>query len=583
MSISIRKAGFWATQMCVLLAVGGVVWKIRSFLAPEEDPLPQSVTFYPHVAPIVFRSCTPCHQQGQPGPFPLVHYADFHKHAEPVLKVTQSGFMPPWLPDRGVVEFLDERRLSLRELALIRRWVEGGALEGVPVSNPKPALLSEGWQMGTPDLVVTLPKAFLLPADGPDVYRNFVIPIPLETRRFVRAVEFHPGSKVIHHAFLLFDPSRQSRRMDARDETPGFPGLGVAPGVESPGGYFLSWQPGRRPIESIPGMSWSVRPGMDLLLQMHMQPRGSVEEVQPRVGFYFTDQAPTNTPLKISLSSYAIDIPAGATNHPVTDRFVLPSDVFLLGLLPHAHYLAKTVEGAAIFPDGRRQILLQISNWDFNWQSDFRLKQPLLLPKGTQLLMRFTYDNSTNNVRNPTVPPTRVTYGAETRNEMAELWMQVLPRTPQDAEALQSAYQRRVVDDALQFNTRIIAREPENAHAHVQLGKAKFALGQVAEARALFDRAAQLDPSEEEAQYNLGVLLMGDRRYREASQRFARTLFLNPENLGALNNQGLLLLSDGKLDQAESLFREMLRINPSDAIAKENLDLVAKTRFKRGR
>ena len=180
-------------------------------------------------------------------------------------------------------------------------------------------------------------------------------------------------------------------------------------------------------------LSWELRPNTDLVLQLHLHPSGKPEQVQPSVGFYFTGEPPTNTPFRLNLNPLTLDIPAGASDYSVEDNYRLPVDVELLGVLPHAHYLAKRMEGYAVLPDGSRHDLLLIKDWDFNWQGDYRYAHPVHLPKGTTLAMRFAYDNSSKNVRNPNHPPRRVRYGLQTTDEMAELWFQVLPRNLQHA------------------------------------------------------------------------------------------------------------------------------------------------------
>ncbi len=544
--------------------------------------VPTIPTFHRDIAPLVHEPAL-LSSEGQPGPFNLIAYPDVARRTNQILKVISSGFMPPWLPVEGSAPFADARTLSTPQKDLIRQWVEVGAPEGNPAEARPPKLLASGWQLGKLDLVVRMPEPYLLPADGPDTYRNFVIPLPLDSRRYVRALEFQPGTRVIHHAFILLDPTRQSRRLDARDPEPGFGGAAVPPVVESPGGYFLSWQPGRRPVESPPGLAWPLKPGYDVVLQLHMQPSGKVEPVQPSIGFYFTDQVPTNSPLKISLSSYDIDIAPGNSSYTISDRFVLPTEATLLSLLPHAHFLARTMEGYAVLPSGQREPLLHIRDWDFNWQSDYRLAHPLFLPAGTELVMRYTYDNSTNNVRNPAHPPVRVLYGPQTRDEMGELWLQLLPANSKDQDTLQNAYQQRLVTDALKYNSLLISREPTNAHAHVQLGKARYALGEVDKAAELLRQAIALDPRDEEAHYNLGVIHLQAGRLQSANREFTRTLDLNPENSGALNNLGLIRLQAKQYDDAEALFRKVLRINPDADFARANLKLVADERAQAGK
>ncbi len=567
-------AGFLACIAMVLVSTG---CSGENATADRASRGVGEITFNRDIAPIVFRHCAPCHQEGQPGPFPLVSYADFKKRAAQIVKVTQSRFMPPWLPDEGYGEFAHTRRLSSGEMELIRQWAEAGAIEGEGETFHA-ATAPGGWLLGTPDLVVELPEAYTLPGEGPDVYRNFVIPVPLRERRFVRAIEFKPRTKVIHHAFMMLDPTRQSRRQDAADAEPGFSGVAVLANMETPGGYFLSWQPGRRPIESMPGMAWEFKPGLDLVLQMHMQPRGASEKVQPAVGLYFTDTRPTNSPVKFCLTSYDIDIPAGQTDYVVEDRFVAPADGLLISIMPHAHFLARRIEAQATFPSGKKEPLLRISDWDFNWQSDYQFARPMFVPKGTELAMRFTYDNSTNNIRNPSQPPTRVKFGPQTRDEMAEFWMQAVANTPADRDAWALAIQRKVVADSIKYNSGLIEREPTNAHAHVQLSKAMLAVGDKARARALVEKAIALDAGDEEAHYNLGVMLMDEDKNRSAAGEFLKALEINPENYRALNNLGLIYIYARQYDNSERALREALRINPDDKAARANLELLAQER-----
>ncbi len=533
-----------------------------------------TITYHRDIAPILHAHCVPCHQPGQPGPFPLLEFADARKRGEQIVQVTASGYMPPWLAAPGDIAFQGERRLTPTQQGLLRQWVEEGMPEGDSRDQVAPTLLADGWQLGRPDLVLELPEPYALAAEGADVYRNFVIPVPLDRRRFVRALEFRPRTRVIHHVFFIFDRTRQSRRLDERDPGLGFGGASLPPNLEWSSGYFLSWQPGRQPVESLPGMAWSLNPGSDLVLQVHMQPSGRVESVNPQVGLFFTDQVPTNSPLKISLSSYAIDIPAGTNRYEIRDRFVLPADAHLLGLLPHAHFLAREVEGTARFPDGRTQSLLRIPDWDFNWQTDFRLSTPLFLPKGTELSMRMVYDNSDQNVWNPNHPPARVRYGAGSTDEMGELWLQLLLRSPEDADAVRLAYGSRLLKDAIDYNTMMIERYPTNAHAHVQLGKARYAFGETNTALSLMNRAVELDSQDEEAQYNLGVLCQERGDLPRAAAAFHQVLRLNPDNVRALNNLGLMFLRTRRAAQARALFERALQVDPDDAVVRENLELL---------
>src|ERR1051326_6038897 len=187
----------------MIRAVGCIL--IAPILAAEP------VTFNKHIAPIVFEYCAPCHRPGEAAPFSLLRYQDVAKHAQQIVTVTKIRYMPPWLPAPGAVKFADERRLSDNQIRLIERWVEGGEPEGRATDLPPIPKFTAGWQLGQPDLVLTLPKAYALAGGGRDVYRNFIFPFSLAETRYVRALEIRPGNKrVVHHANLLIDRNRSS-------------------------------------------------------------------------------------------------------------------------------------------------------------------------------------------------------------------------------------------------------------------------------------------------------------------------------------------------------------------------------------
>lgn len=579
----------WMTTAMAALA-GGAWWFSRPASPPKLIPSPApayaprpagSVTFNKHIAPIVFQECAVCHRPGESGPFNLLTYAEVKKQSAQIAKVTQSRFMPPWLPEEGFGNFAEARRLSVEQLGLIQQWVADGSPEGLAADLPPTPHWTDGWQLGPPDLVVQMPEAYLLPAEGKDVYRHFVIPVPLTGKRHIRAFEFRAGTKVIHHAFIRVDATGQSRRLDAQEPGAGFGGMESPPSAGNPGGHFLSWQPGRRPTKMPDGLSWTLSAPLDLVVQMHMQPSGKPEPVQPRIGFYFTDRAPTNTPFKVSLNSFAIDIPAGTKDYLVQDSYTLPIDVELLGVLPHAHYLARRMEGTATLPDGTRQPLLLIKEWDFNWQSDFTYASPLLLPKGTTLAMRYTYDNSADNVRNPHQPPQRVAYGPQSSDEMGELWLQMLPREQGDVARFEADYQKRVTLEAIEYNTLQLRRNPTNAHAHGQMAKALIYQSKINEALVHLRRCVQLQPNNDEAHYHLGVLALQAKDLPAALAEFQEAIRHNPDYFKAHNNAGLVYLRQNRFDEAERHFNEALRINAEDTMALGNLQLIQQFRSRK--
>jgi len=353
--------------------------------------------------------------------------------------------MPPWKPVRG--DFQGDRRLTAEELELIQRWIAAGTPEGPPsrpiLNPPQSALRTPQWQLGVPDLVVRMPEPYTVRAGGGDVFRTFVVAIPTDRARFVRAIEFSPGNpRVVHHANIGIDRTRSSRQLDARDPEPGYVG-GMVPDARYPEGQLLGWTPGQVPHAVPNGMSWRLEAGSDLILQLHLQPTGKPEPLQVSVAFYFTDAAPTRTPLGLRLGSETIDIPAGASDYVVRDEYVLPVDVELLALQPHAHNLGRTMEADATLPDGTIRDLFAIADWDFRWQDVYRYTAPVPLPKGTTIRMRYTYDNSEGNVRNPARPPAHVVWGQNTTDEMGDLWLQIVPISSLDEAALRDDFRKK--------------------------------------------------------------------------------------------------------------------------------------------
>ena len=291
-------------------------------------------------------------------------------------------------------------------------------------------------------------EPYLLAAEGPDLFRNFVLRVPIDRTRYVRAVTIRAGSShVVHHASLGVDATRTARRFDAMDEEAGFDGM-LTGGVQSPPGHFIGWAPGKSSQVSPPGLAWRLEPGVDLVLQVHMMPGGKAEMVQPSVAFEFTDEAPRERAVLVRLGSTAIDIPPGARRHVVEDTFDLPSDVRVLAISPHAHYLAREITSVATLPDGRQVPLITIAAWNFRWQDDYRYSTPLVLPASTRITTRVTYDNSTANAAHPHphTPTRRVVYGGGTSDEMGDVWLQVVPATPDGAARLERALARRELD-----------------------------------------------------------------------------------------------------------------------------------------
>ena len=432
---------------------------------------------------------------------------------------------------------------------------------------------NDNWQLGQPDLIVQMPQPYTLAAAGKDVYRNFVIPLPLSAPRWVRAIEFHPGNtQVVHHAFVLLDTSGSARRMDARDDELGYPGMDAGEDVSMSPGQMLSWQPGRLPSADDSARAWRLPKGADLVIQAHMRPDGKAEQVQPSIGFYFTDQHPRQFAFVLLLKSTAIDIPPGESNYIVESSYTLPVDVELIRILPHAHYLGYELSGSATLPDGTNQPLILIKNWDFNWQGDYRYASPISLPKGTKLSMHFTYDNSDANIGNPNHPPKRVGYGPQSSDEMAELWLQLLPKSQQDLQILVADYRKTYsIPDLIAHYRSVLNDDSKDSTIRAKLGGALVATGQTEEGIAELRRAIEIDSTNAPAHFNLAAALARQEKFADATDEYQATLRLDPDHYRAHNNLGMIYLRQGKLDRAAHHFYNALRINPNDILANSNL------------
>ncbi len=540
-------------------------------VAAAQGQASRVVTYNEQVAPLLTRHCGPCHRPGAVAPFSLSTYDQVRARARMVASVTRRRVMPPWKPVPGVARFLAERRLSGDEIDLIQRWVAAGAPEGDPDLASEPPSWPDGWMRGTPDLVVTMDAPYLLQAEGDDVYRNFVLPVPTTTARFVEAIELKPATtRGIHHARVLVDRSGSARRLDAADPVSGYDDRHVDQ-ARSPDGHFLGWAPGTVPNEVPDRLAWRLEPGTDLVLKTHLVPRGEPTPVQVAVGFFFTKTVPTATPAVVQLGSQAIDIPAGSSAHVVEDRYRLPADVDLLAVYPHAHFLARQVEAYAILPGGAVRPLFRIDDWDFAWQDEYRYVEPVRLPAGTVVGMRFVFDNSARNPNNPSRPPRRVRFGSQSTDEMAELMLQVLPVDATDRPALVRDAAGHVARIVLAGSRLALAAAPDDAMLWERVGNDLVAVGRMDEAIRHLEQSLRIAPDRASAQYRMGTALAMIGRTADAMERYRLALDLQPDFVEAHNNLGGLLHLSGDLEGAARHYRRTLALVPAHANAHFNL------------
>lgn len=541
-------------------------WSAHPTTSAAESP----VTWSRQIAPILYRNCTTCHHSGGAGPFSLLTYEEARRHAPQILDVTQSRFMPPWLPEHGYGDFADERRLTDEEIALIRKWVESGMAQGDFSEAPAAPHYDATWQMGKPDLILSVERPYTLPAGGTDVFRNFVLPYPLIETHYIRAMEILPGTpQIVHHANVLIDRTASFRREHPGDWKDGVPGMELeVDGGDSfdPDSHFLFWKPDTPVLIEPAGMPWRLDPGNDLILNMHLKPSGKPETVAAQIGLYFAHDPPTKQPMLLQLEDDRdLDIPAGDRDFIVEDQLKLPVDVDVLGIYPHAHYLGRQLEGWATLPDGTRKWLIRILHWDIDRQSVYRYREPVFLPRGSVLHMRYVYDNSGENVHNPNSPPVRVRGGNRSVDEMAHLWLQVLP-----VDTPKGGPDPRLLLEAAWMEHRL-SREPGDTIALYNLASALAGLGRYTEAAIDYRQLLSAHPDDARALNSLGAALESAGDLQRATQAFSHAIAAQPEMCDARFNLASLELKSGVLQQAEQQFREMLKACPADAAGHSGL------------
>ncbi|MEY2408963.1 MAG: hypothetical protein QOF48_1633 [Verrucomicrobiota bacterium] len=402
------------------------------------------VTFNRDVAPIIHRNCSSCHRPGEAAPFPLLTYADVAKKGSMISKVTTSHLMPPWKAEAASYAYRDERRLTEAEIRLIRDWVETGMPEGAG-AKPSLPVFSSGWQLGEPDLVVEMPAAYHVSADGPDVYRNIAVPLGLSEDKWITALDMRPSARAaVHHVLYFADPTGRAHLKPPQGTEPGFNGMRPGGASVPLGGWALGAQPHHYPE----GLALQVTKGSDLVIQYHFHPTGKPETEKSRIGLYFAKKPPGRTLARIQMPPHyslfsGLDIPPGEKDFVIRDSYVVPVAIDAVGIGAHAHYIGRQLKMTATFPDGGVKTLLWIKDWDFAWQDRYFFQHLVPLPQGTKLDVEIHWDNSAANPRNPSSPPVRVVWGEESKDEMGSVSLIAVPHEESDLDLLQGDIARR--------------------------------------------------------------------------------------------------------------------------------------------
>jgi peroxiredoxin len=410
------------------------------------------VTYYKDVEPIIQNSCQTCHRPGEVGPFSLMTYKQAVNWASDIKDYTKDRRMPPWKPTAGPA-FHNERKLTDKEIATLAAWVDDGTPEGNPKDAPKAREFTDGWQLGKPDLVLTMADEFTLDAAGRDVFRVMVFPTNLTEDKYVTAVEVRPGNnRIVHHSLNFFDKTGSAREKEMeqqakekdlikkgelKDFGPGYSsnmGIGIdVRKLRSLGdiGPLGGWAPGQMPRHLPEGTGWLLPKGSDVFVQLHYHRDGKVEKDKTSIGLYFAKKPVKSTFEGFVVPGLFLQIPAGDANFKDRGKIEILEDCTLHSVMHHMHQIGKSAKIVVEPPDGGKPFtLLEIKDWDYGWQETYWLKEPIAIKKGTKMSVEAVYDNSDKNPNNPSNPPRVVTFGEQTTNEMCFVFLGATKDTP---------------------------------------------------------------------------------------------------------------------------------------------------------
>lgn len=509
----------------------------------------------------------------------------------------QSNFIASHLLIFFVVLIAMASNLFIFEKQAMAQQSWPGSLALIKALPPSPNV--QAWQIGKPDLILKLPQAYNLAASSGEVFRNFVIPVPVTARRYVKAVEILPSNpRVVRHASIWIDRSRSLRSKAKQAIEVGFDGVDIKTEAESfqPDSQLLFWKPGYLPHFEADETPLQLEPETDLVLSLHLHNTGRTEQVQVLIGIYFSNKPPTKFPMLLELSGQrSLNAASDNQDFAITDDFILPVDLELRGIYPHAHYPAKEVQAYAALPDGTSKPIIGIKNWTLADQVVRMFEPPLFLPKGTMVVMRCVYDkaslNSLSLVANQA--------GNKAKADLtAHMWFEVLPRTAEDSRAvlqealLQQRLRKYPSDLTSHFNLglllqalnrhpeaishfqQVIQSQPNNFIALANLGTSLSQTGKIEEAISAYQQALQIQPNYATAQSKLASILIARGQFDEAITHLQQVITTRPNDADAYNSLGSALAMKGNWTEAAKNFIQAVRVNPANAEAHYNLGYV---------
>lgn len=445
-------------QQLIFSFLLGASMAIAQTSAPDSN---KPITFSHDVAPILYKHCVSCHHPGDIAPMSLLTYKEARPWAAAIQEAVVSRKMPPWMADPAVGHWSNDPRLSDAEIQTIRAWVGGSKAEGDAKDMPPAPTFPDGWKIGRPDTVFRIP-VHTVEGKGPDEYTYIDVPTHFKEDRWIVAAELRPGNrKVVHHAHVLVKDTTVAEKKAATPETeyaqwirirqgslewvrPEAPVIndgcsaddnGLFPGSKSSddNGLISSYLPGREADVYPAGTARKIPAGAILTFEIHYShTTGKTETDDTSVGLIFAKEPPQQVSRRIDLSNQMFMIPAGDPDHAVSECHTLDKDVLVTSLTPHMHLRGKSMQIVADLPDGRKQTLLLVPAYQFNWQFTYREKDPVYLPKGTRIEVLARFDNSVNKAGNPD-PKINVRWGSASEKEMMDAWIEYLDAAPADA------------------------------------------------------------------------------------------------------------------------------------------------------
>src|SRR6185295_8209614 len=461
MATLLRRCQVSSKKLALPILIAAVA--LIGFTTSSANSTSKEVTFSKDVAPIFFNNCAECHRPGEAAPMSLLSYKEARPWAKSIKEKVVTKQMPPWHADPHYGKFSNDRRLTQAQIDTVAQWVDQGAKEGNPKDLPAAPKFVEGWVIGKPDIVLQMPEEFTLEASGPDEYQYFEVPTNFKEDVYVQMAEARPGNRKIVHHIIAFvaPPSKDGKRTQFTKEEiekyqkeaekksifrkegflmrmkPGTPvyddgcslpngGNGESSDTNSESGGFdllVGFAPGMPPGVMEPGTVKRIPAGSKLILQMHYsKATGKVEKDRSSIGLIFAKKPADKHVYTHGIANVYFQIPPGADNHKVTSCWTAKEDIHLSTLMPHMHLRGKAMKFEAFYPDGRSEILIDVPNYSFSWQTVYYLKNPVAIPKGTRLVVTALFDNSTNNKYNPD-PKQAVRFGDPTYDDMMIGWI----------------------------------------------------------------------------------------------------------------------------------------------------------------